>query len=534
MADVALVCGGGGALGSEIARTLLVRGDQVIVADRSTPAEEPPPGLSYAGLDLTSPDEVTALWDRLEAADSSPRWVVNAAGGFRTGTVADSEPGRCPLPLRPQPRLGVVVLPRGGPPAADGRGDRQRLLANGAHRRQRRGRLHGREGGRRPPDRGARRRAAGAAGARERDPPLRDRHAGESGLARPRGAEERRRAPPTSRPSSRSCSATPRSRSRARSSRSTALPETPAPDTAGPAAPADLPVLELLYEVPGLPAYDLPAELAASYGGSLGFAAPCLFTNFVQTIDGVVAIPSVPSSNKLIAGESAADRFVLGLLRACCDVLLIGSGTLAASPRSVWTPEQAYPAAAAAFAALRQGLGRTPVPLVAVISGSGRVDPDHPVFAAGALVLTTDAGRRAARRQARRRGSPLPRRAPRAGRRPRGAPRPGSRARPLRGRPADDRAVPRRRPRRRALPDGLAAPRRAGRGRSAPGARRGSRPPARGPARSAPARAAPGRRPPLPPLRARRTLRGQTAAQAPVPAHKLRRGSPGQAAFPER
>ena len=92
MADVALVCGGGGALGSEIARTLLVRGDRVVVADRSAPSEPPPPGLSHEALDLTSLDEVAALWDRLEAAELAPRWVVNAAGGFRTGSVADSEP----------------------------------------------------------------------------------------------------------------------------------------------------------------------------------------------------------------------------------------------------------------------------------------------------------------------------------------------------------------------------------------------------------------------------------------------------------
>ena len=42
-----------------------------------------------------------------------------------------------------------------------------------------------------------------------------------------------------------------------------------------------------------------------------------MFANFVSTIDGVVAIPSLPSSNKLVAGGSAADRFVIGLLRAC-------------------------------------------------------------------------------------------------------------------------------------------------------------------------------------------------------------------------
>ena len=67
--------------------------------------------------------------------------------------------------------------------------------------------------------------------------------------------------------------------------------------------------LEVLFEAPGLPAFELPAELAAVYGGSLGFEEPRVFANFVSTLDGVVAIPSLASSNKIVAGGSAADRF---------------------------------------------------------------------------------------------------------------------------------------------------------------------------------------------------------------------------------
>jgi riboflavin biosynthesis pyrimidine reductase len=169
------------------------------------------------------------------------------------------------------------------------------------------------------------------------------------------------------------------------------LPEAGAGGTDAPTA-AGLPALELLYEEPGLPAFDLPDELAAAYAGPIGFAEPRLYANFVSTLDGVVAVPSLPSSNTLIADASEADRFVLGLLRACCDVLVIGSGTLAASPRSVWTPAQAYPPAAAAFARLRERRGRPPAPAVAVLSGGGGVEPDHPAFAAGALVLTSAGG----------------------------------------------------------------------------------------------------------------------------------------------
>lgn len=160
------------------------------------------------------------------------------------------------------------------------------------------------------------------------------------------------------------------------------------PSTATPEPPP----IRRLWEADGLPEFDLPEELARLYGGPLGFAEPRVFANFVATIDGVVAIPSVPKSNRLIAAGSESDRFVLGLLRACADVLVIGSGTLAASPRSTWSPAEAFPDAAADFAELRSRLGRPERLEVAVLTRSGRLDPAHPAFVAGAVALTTDTG----------------------------------------------------------------------------------------------------------------------------------------------
>jgi riboflavin biosynthesis pyrimidine reductase len=150
--------------------------------------------------------------------------------------------------------------------------------------------------------------------------------------------------------------------------------------------------LEPLWEAGGLPAFDLPASLTELYGGSLGFAEPRLFANFVQSADGVVAIPSLPLSNKVIAGGSAADRFVMGLLRACADVVVVGSGTMHDSPGGLWTAAQAFPDAADGFAELRERLGRPPEVEAAVLSASGGVDPQHPVFGRGGLVVTTDEG----------------------------------------------------------------------------------------------------------------------------------------------
>jgi riboflavin biosynthesis pyrimidine reductase len=128
------------------------------------------------------------------------------------------------------------------------------------------------------------------------------------------------------------------------------------------------------------------------YGGGLDFDEPCLFANFVETVDGVVAIPDLPRSNALIAGESEADRFVMGLLRASADVVLVGSGTMRASATGTWQPERVYPPSAEAFAELRRRRSRPPSPSVAFVTSGGVFDPTHPALERGAIVLTTQRG----------------------------------------------------------------------------------------------------------------------------------------------
>jgi riboflavin biosynthesis pyrimidine reductase len=153
-----------------------------------------------------------------------------------------------------------------------------------------------------------------------------------------------------------------------------------------------LPSLEPLLETPDLPDFDLPLALAEAYGGSLGFSEPRLYANFVASLDGVVAIPGEIQSNRMISAHSEADRFVMGLLRACADAVLVGAGTMLSSPRTRWTAEHAYPAAAPLYGELRRSRGRPPRPTLAVLSGSGSVDPRHPALEEGALVLTSEGG----------------------------------------------------------------------------------------------------------------------------------------------
>jgi riboflavin biosynthesis pyrimidine reductase len=150
--------------------------------------------------------------------------------------------------------------------------------------------------------------------------------------------------------------------------------------------------LEPWFQASGLPEYPLPAQLSELYGGPFGLPTPVLYANFVESLDGVAVVG--PSSGSKLSGNSQADRFVMGLLRACADTILIGSGTLLGSPGHIWTAEHVFPPAASAFAELRRRLGRAERPTLAVVTGSGEIDLDHAGLRRGGLLLTSATGQR--------------------------------------------------------------------------------------------------------------------------------------------
>ena len=93
----------------------------------------------------------------------------------------------------------------------------------------------------------------------------------------------------------------------------------------------------------------LPPELREMYDGDLRFCAsstgrPYVFANFVSTVDGVVSYAiKGKSSGSAISDSNPADRFIMGLLRASADAIMIGAGTLEdAGANSLWTPEYVY------------------------------------------------------------------------------------------------------------------------------------------------------------------------------------------------
>ena len=112
---------------------------------------------------------------------------------------------------------------------------------------------------------------------------------------------------------------------------------------------------------------EVPGEPVPEYGGNPRWEGVAV--NFVESLDGVVALREVEGeSGGVISGGSAADRFLMGLLRACADAVLIGAGTLRAAPNDRWTADAIYPPARDLY----ERVGRLAPPLY-VVSGSGLV-----------------------------------------------------------------------------------------------------------------------------------------------------------------
>src|SRR2546428_7414128 len=90
--STAWVGGATGGLGPAVVAAFLRRGAQVIAVARSRDELARLTGVTPEVADLTRPEDVDAVWARLDKAGTIPRWVVNATGGYRGGTVVETPP----------------------------------------------------------------------------------------------------------------------------------------------------------------------------------------------------------------------------------------------------------------------------------------------------------------------------------------------------------------------------------------------------------------------------------------------------------
>lgn len=151
---------------------------------------------------------------------------------------------------------------------------------------------------------------------------------------------------------------------------------------------------------------ELHPDFAAVYGGPLRLppatnGLPLLSMNFVTAHDGRVAFnhPDHRGGGP-ISGFDDNDIWLMGLLRARADAVVIGEGTLRAEPSHINTSEDIYPADRQAFAALRRHENRSELPIFSYITFAGNLPPESRAFSmenAHIVVATTTSGARRVR-----------------------------------------------------------------------------------------------------------------------------------------
>jgi riboflavin biosynthesis pyrimidine reductase len=158
------------------------------------------------------------------------------------------------------------------------------------------------------------------------------------------------------------------------------------------------PPLEVLYEASQGDEIALPPTLRRLYGRllmPLPASRPFVFSNYVQSIDGVVTLDTGKSSGGPISGGNEHDRMIMGLLRSLADAVIVGAGTLRSVPQHVWTPKHIYPDLSGEFAELRAQLRKPEYPLNVIVTGSGELDPGFAVLSqeeVPTLLITTQQG----------------------------------------------------------------------------------------------------------------------------------------------
>jgi riboflavin biosynthesis pyrimidine reductase len=150
--------------------------------------------------------------------------------------------------------------------------------------------------------------------------------------------------------------------------------------------------LEALLEAAGEPLVPLPSQLETAHGGPFRLPERVVYGNFVSSVDGIAAIAGTEMSSATISGGASADRFMMALLRAVADAVVVGAGTLR-EHGGPWTAEKALPAGADAFRRLRAELSAAEAPTLVVVTASGELPVDHPSLG-DAVVVTTSSGAR--------------------------------------------------------------------------------------------------------------------------------------------
>jgi riboflavin biosynthesis pyrimidine reductase len=150
----------------------------------------------------------------------------------------------------------------------------------------------------------------------------------------------------------------------------------------------------------------LPSAFAAAYGGDWRLPPsgerPYTNVNFVVSRDGRISYAEDGAvGGGAVANDCASDVWLMGLLRARCDAVMVGDGTVRAEPDHVWTPAHLGGPDSAAFEWLRRHEGRVPIAIHVFCSLTGNIDREGAVIARDdvpLVIATTSSGRATAKR----------------------------------------------------------------------------------------------------------------------------------------
>jgi 5-amino-6-(5-phosphoribosylamino)uracil reductase len=151
----------------------------------------------------------------------------------------------------------------------------------------------------------------------------------------------------------------------------------------------------------------LPAAIREIYQGDWQPLShpdrPYTFINFVTSRDGRISFAEPGHlSGADVSCFNQPDLWLMGMLRARCDAIMMGDGTLRSEPSHLWTCDFIFPAEREAFLAMRAHFGLAPLPLHVFLSLEGELVADAAVFQhpeMEVIIATTSRGKQEAERR---------------------------------------------------------------------------------------------------------------------------------------
>ncbi|MEM6431298.1 MAG: dihydrofolate reductase family protein [Deinococcota bacterium] len=143
---------------------------------------------------------------------------------------------------------------------------------------------------------------------------------------------------------------------------------------------------------------ELPPSVQQTYGSPWRIPANTryCYANFALSRDGRISYnePDHMGGGD-VSGFNRHDQWLMGLLRARADAVIMGDRTLQIEPEHLWTSAYIFPDDAGSFAALRKQEGRKPTPLAVFLSLTGDILPTAHTFQQddiSILIATTKEG----------------------------------------------------------------------------------------------------------------------------------------------